>query len=162
MIASVRKDSNTAETAEIFKNIGKTYFSLGEYDKALEAFYKALDEYKKINNHKGEAIILEQIGLSYSKLAKEKEAIDSLNKALQINIEVGNTTAQAKTLNELGKIYQKLGKPEKALECFNKAVSLLEEKISPPQPLPQTNLTTPIGWVSCVNPTYNTTILLLQ
>ena len=91
---------------------GASYKGLGELEKAVEAYTKAISlkpDYAQAYNNLGNALT-DQGNL--------KEAIEAYNKALSINPDY------AEAYNNIGNVLQTLGALEKAIEAYNKALSI--------------------------------------
>ncbi len=122
-------------TSASYHNIGKLYYTLGDYGKALEYSFKALDILEKVlgTNHPGTAESYDIIGLSYFRNGDYRKALEYLLKALDIHKKVyGDHPAFAVSCNNIGIVYQAAGDYGKALEYYFKALSI-NEKIHGPK-----------------------------
>ncbi|MGK7925133.1 MAG: tetratricopeptide repeat protein [Spirulina sp.] len=108
--------------ADILNNIGRVYFDLGEKQKALEYFGKALNLVQVGGDRVGEADILNNIGRVYFDLGEKQRALEYFEKALNLHRQSPwGIGGQADTLNNIGRVYFDLGEKQKALEYFEKA-----------------------------------------
>ncbi|NJN37655.1 MAG: CHAT domain-containing protein [Acaryochloridaceae cyanobacterium CSU_3_4] len=110
--------------ATTLSNIGGTYHTLGESQKALEYYNQALPNYRAIGDPDGEAFILSNIGGIYDDLGEDHKALAYLNQALPLYRAVGSRIGEAQTLNNIGKVYYDLGEKQKTLEYYNQALPI--------------------------------------
>ena len=115
-------------TAMSYNNIGVVYDYLGDYDKALEYHFKALEIKKDVlgENHPNTAMSYNNIGEVYRNLGNYDKALEYFSKALEIFKEVlgENHPNTASYYNNIGAVYYNLGDYDKALEYFNKALEI--------------------------------------
>lgn len=104
--------------------IGDAYENLEDYNKAIEAFEKALaiargqKEPKDIRSH------LRNIGFAYIKLEHWGDAYRYYKQALEITRTLGVKEDVADDLMDVGKALMESGKPQEALEYQNEALAL--------------------------------------
>ncbi|MBP3408177.1 MAG: tetratricopeptide repeat protein, partial [Bacteroidaceae bacterium] len=112
-------------TAASYNNIGVAYYSLGDYDKALEYYNRAHDIRLDVlgENHPGVAASYSNIGVAYYSLGDYDKALEYYNKALgiQLNVLGENHSGVATSYNNIGLAYYSLGDYDNALEYHNKA-----------------------------------------
>lgn len=92
----------------LYHNLGVSYSQAGDYERAVNAFQKALENRyvdKKVYNN---------LGLALSKVGRHEEALEAFKK--------GGDIAQA--YNNLGCVYLNEDKFEKAIKCFETAIEL--------------------------------------
>ncbi|MBQ2303223.1 MAG: tetratricopeptide repeat protein [Bacteroidales bacterium] len=118
-------------TAGAYNNIGIVYDNLGDYDKALEYYFKALEIKKAVlgENNADTAGSYNNIGLVYKNLGDYNKALEYHNKALEIRKDVlgENHPDIAMSYNNIGVIYNNLGDYNKALEFHSKALEIRKE-----------------------------------
>lgn len=118
-------------TAGSYGNIGLVYRNLGEYDKALEYYFKALEIRKDVlgEKHPNTAGSYGNIGVVYHNLEDYDKALEFYNKALEIDKDVlgENHHDTAISYNNIGVVYDELGDYDKALEYHNKALEIKKE-----------------------------------
>lgn len=110
-------------------NIGNCYREIGEYDKAIEAFNKILENVKEekesIEGDEGAARALAGIGETYFKQGNLEKASEYFRQSVDIFPE-----DEALAFN-VGEIYFKQGETDKAIEYFLLAVKI-KESWAPP------------------------------
>ena len=118
-------------TAGSYGNIGLVYRNLGEYDKALDYYFKALEIRKDVlgEKHPNTAGTYGNIGVVYHNLEDYDKALEFYNKALEIDKDVlgENHHDTAISYNNIGVVYDELGDYDKALEFHNKALEIKKE-----------------------------------
>ncbi len=113
--------------AEILNDLGLIYYHLGELDKALEYFMKALEIGKEIGYKKIIAAIYLNIGNVYRIRGELDTAIEYYNKALKMSEELGHKYGMAISYLNIGNIYSMEWKFDRALEYYNKAIKIGKE-----------------------------------
>lgn len=120
------QDSVHAST--MLSNIGQNYWSLLDYDKAIESHKAAIALAEKCNNK-------EQIASSWSKLAtlfKESnnpiESNNALQKAVVALTAIKDSTQLAEKYDDLGNSYVKSKDFTHAFECFDKSIALYKAR----------------------------------
>ena len=132
-IVFARDEERLDQVVWICNEAGLVCIDLGEPDRALEYFHKALIICDNIygDNDSDTATTNNNIGLAYTDLNEPKKALKYYNKALSIYYRVFNNEREqpeiASTYNNIGGVYNALGKPEKALNYYNKALSIREK-----------------------------------
>ena len=116
------------ETAACWFYQGLAYGSVGQHDRAADAFRRSLN----IDTKKAETYV--NLGVSYANMGKYQEAIDMLNQALKID------PNRAETLNKLGTIYSQIDRYDDAMINLKKAIEL-----KPGDPLAYYNLAVTYG-----------------
>ena len=113
--------------AYALNNIGVVYVEIGQHQKALEKYNKALLISQKIDARSLEGTTLNNIGEYYHQIGEPQKALEYYEKALLISEEVGDRSGEATTLNNIGGVYVEIGQHQKALEKYNKAFPILQE-----------------------------------
>jgi len=101
-----------AQTSACYYNQGLAYGTLGEYNRAADAFTKALT----IDPKKAEVYVA--LGAIYSNLGRYQEALDMLHEALKSQPE------EAALLNALAAVYGQMGRYKEALAGFEKSAAV--------------------------------------
>lgn len=97
---------------DIYREIGKVYFYMGDYNKSLEYFFKIINS----NEYGNKNEIYFEIAKIYDITNKKQEAVECLKKILLISKE--ETPLFFHALDYITKIYKSLQEYEKALELL--------------------------------------------
>lgn len=117
-----------SETASCWFYQGLAYGSIGQHDRAADAFRRSLDvDAKKVETYVN-------LGVSYANMGRFPEAIDALNQALLVD------PNRAETLSKLGTIYSQMEKYEEAVISLKKSLGL-----KPGDPVTHFNLAVTYG-----------------
>ncbi len=104
--------------------IGRSYFSLGEYKKALEYHQKALPVARASSDYQAEAATLTYIGDAYRLLAENQKALESLSQAIQAWQNIQDRHGEVGALNLIARVYFRMGDQFKSIFSFDRALSL--------------------------------------
>jgi tetratricopeptide (TPR) repeat protein len=104
--------------------LGTVSIALGNNQKALDYFSKALPLAKVVGDRAKEAKILSNRGLLYIRLGDNQKALDSSLQAVSLWKSIGDRAAEVKVLTNIGGIYLARKEPQKALNTFSKALAL--------------------------------------
>ena len=116
------------ETASCWFYQGLAYGSVGQHDRAADAFKRSLDiDMKKVETYVN-------LGVSYANMGKYQEALDMFNQALRID------PGRAETLSKMGTVYSQMEKYEDAVAYLKKSVDL-----KPGDPVTHFNLAVTYG-----------------
>jgi len=124
--ACTRSNDRAAQGSHL-GNLGRAYFDLGDPQKAIDFYEKALAISREIGYLLGEGTDLVNLGNSYSNLGDLRKAIDFYEKALAIFREIGDRRGEGYSLGNLGAAYFNLGDPRKAIEFYEKALDISRE-----------------------------------
>ncbi len=102
----------TPENPDGLNNLGQRYQERGEYEKAIEAYRKALDQRPNFPS------ALNNLGICYGSLKRYPEAEESFRKALAID------PKDIFAMNNLAVMYMHMGRPERGQEHAEKAVEI--------------------------------------
>jgi len=114
----LNQKKNTSRISSLYNNIGITYASLNNTEKALEFLLKS----EKLSRNKDNALIYSNIGELYLRKDDYKNAIKYLNKAAKIK-EL-NKEALANTYNSLAKYYINFDSIKIAKNYINKSIEI--------------------------------------
>jgi tetratricopeptide (TPR) repeat protein len=123
----LEKVRDKEEKANILTELGRIFYHLGEINKALKYFEKALKLNEELGNKEGIATNLGNIGTVYRIRGELDNALEYYGKALKLNEELGIKEGMAIGLGNIGNVYQIKGELDKALEYYGKALKLNEE-----------------------------------
>ena len=114
-----KQESNTR------MRIGGTYYILGEYNFALDNYYKGLTLSREINYKKGIALGLNGIGKVYYMHGREKHAMENHFQSIEICKEIGDSLLWARNLHNIGLNLDGLKKYDSALLIADSAIHML-------------------------------------
>jgi tetratricopeptide (TPR) repeat protein len=121
--------------ATTLNNLAALYLEMGEYEKALQLFQRALNIREKVlgTKHLDVAQTLNNLAELYLKTGEYEEALQLFQRALDIREKVLGTKHLdvAITLNNLAALYLKMGNYEKALHFFRRALDVRESTLGP-------------------------------
>jgi len=107
--------------------IGNTYIDLGQIEKAIDFFEKALSISIETGDSHGKNSWLGNLGAAYYPLGQVDKAINFYEQALAISNEIGDSHNEGCWLNNLASIYYDFNQVDKALVYFEKALAISEE-----------------------------------
>lgn len=113
--------------AKSYNSIGGNLFALGDYDKSLEHFNKALNLNKQSKDNIELAKNYSNIGNIYYNLSNYSEALNYYQKALRLDEKIGEKAGIAANLGSIGNIHSELTNYKSALEYYERALKLHEE-----------------------------------
>jgi len=125
----LEKVRDKREKANILTDFGMISYYLGELDRALEYFGKALELDEVLERKGGIAAELGNIAAIYLAKGELDKALDYTKKALKLFEELGRKEGIAILLRNIGNVNLDKGEHEKALEYFEKALKLDEELV---------------------------------
>jgi tetratricopeptide (TPR) repeat protein len=105
-------DEEKSKEAEAYFILGTGYGQKGKYEKAIEAFNKAIElkpDFAKAYNNQGNV---------YDNKGEYDKAIEAYNRAIELNPDYANV------YNNLGIAYKDKGEYDKAIESYNKSIEL--------------------------------------
>jgi tetratricopeptide (TPR) repeat protein len=106
-------------TAEEIYGAGVALYDSGEYEKAIEAYKRAIH----LNPDFEESYY--RLGMAYSSLGRYKEAVEAYNRAVRLKPDY------AAVYENLGHAFSNLAQYEKAIKAFRKAIELAPDNIEP-------------------------------
>jgi tetratricopeptide (TPR) repeat protein len=126
LLKGIRENRLAAQT---LGDVGRLYFSKGEYERALSNYYEALglmaDGDKLIR-----AELLTYVGMVYSARGRHQEAIDKFYKeALGLQQAGGDRVGEGQTLKSMGVAYSSVGNYANALASLNQSLSIWRDVI---------------------------------
>lgn len=94
------------------------------FQKAIETYRSAREQWRALGDEAAEAGVLFQIGATWRFLSDPSRALDALEQALSFQRKLGDRAGQAAALNQIGLVYRGQGDGEKALAAFQEALEL--------------------------------------
>ncbi|MEV6285337.1 tetratricopeptide repeat protein [Kribbella sp. NPDC051770] len=130
-VALHREAVSCAETDRLrgrsYNNLGCTYWRLGRYVDARDAYQQALEVARRIGHPGGEACSVVNIGMCNRRLGGYADAIALAEQALALFDASGNKSGTATALAELGWSKLRLGLTGPALEHFRQGLAVSRE-----------------------------------
>ncbi len=112
----------------ILQSIGKNYYSISQYDKALEYYTQCIDLCEE-DDFEMMASILSQIADIYDARGDLHLALKNNMDALEIRREIGtNKRAIALSLSSIANIYEKIGELNLAFNTHSEALHIFDEE----------------------------------
>lgn len=125
------RDGHPRREAAIDGYVGRAWRALGEPERALRAYRRALSLQRELGHRYGEGLTLNSLGLLYAQLGEIQRALDDLDEALRCWRELGNRGSEARTLVNLGLLQISLGREERALDHLEEASRLFSQLEDP-------------------------------
>ncbi|MEA3445993.1 MAG: CHAT domain-containing protein [Bacteroidota bacterium] len=150
---------NKEQLALAYNNLASDYYFLGQFDKTILIFEKALLLNKQINMHDGIVTNLNNLGALYQVIGEYHTSIKNIEEALAMDRAKNITGDIGIYLNNIGINYMKLGQHQKALEYFTQALQL--DKVTGNAELLAADYNN-IGYVQEKNGRYNKAIFNLS
>jgi len=123
----LKKIRDKEEKAKILSELGVIFYHLGELEKALEYYEKALKLHEELESKEGMAADYGNLGIVYWIKGELEKALEYYEKALELDEELGRKEGMANQLGNIGIVYQIKGELGKALDCHERALELDEE-----------------------------------
>ncbi len=108
-------------------SLGNAYYSLGQYQRAIESYQQSLAIAREIGDQAGEGVALSGLGNAYRSLGQYQRAIESYQQSLAIAREIGDQAGEGTTLGNLGNAYHSLGQCQRAIEFYQHHLAIARE-----------------------------------
>jgi tetratricopeptide (TPR) repeat protein len=108
-------------------NLGSAYVGLGQYQRAIECYEKALESSRKEKDRWGESAWLENLGICYFRLGQTTRAIEYHEQSIVIAHEIGDHGREGAALGNLGVYYAGLGQQLLALDYYQQSLAIYRE-----------------------------------
>lgn len=126
--AKIYKNLNdTYFLSQTINDIGVSYYTLADYDKAKKYFTESLALSKQAKSISIEATSLFNLGRIQIVKKKYNEALILLNKSLEIHKNIENKNGVATTLFKIGIIYNLIKQPRTAITYLTEAINIYKE-----------------------------------
>jgi len=119
------------DVADINNLTGKSYFLIGDYDRAQQYFYTSFNLFEDLNDLKGIAKALNNLSLISWAQKDFNTALNYLERPLQISLQLGNNKHQIINSSNQGIYYTELGEFDHAIASFKKAINHPKSKEFP-------------------------------
>ena len=124
-------NGNIGEAYVNFKDfqhaLGIAYYSLGDFQKAIEYHERHLKISKEVGDRAGEGRAYGNLGNAYNSLGDFQKAIDYYERDLKISKEVGDRAGEGRTYGNLGVAYKNLGDFQKAIQYHERDLKISKE-----------------------------------
>ena len=121
-------DHISSQTKRLCLNqIGNSYGELGNFEKAIEYYQRALQFTREIGDRNGEGAALGSLGLAYDSLEQYERAVDLHRQHLTIAREIGDRRGEGAALGNLGIAYHSLGQYERAIDFYQQHLTIAWE-----------------------------------
>jgi CHAT domain-containing protein len=117
-----RQTQNPRSVVSMVWGIGKTYYLLGDYPKALENLQRALADAESIKESKFAALCNDSLGRTFAALNDHTAALRHFEVALDLYTRAGNPMEAARVRALMGQVYQQQGKIEKARKYYQRGL----------------------------------------
>ncbi|MBL0049493.1 MAG: tetratricopeptide repeat protein [Bacteroidetes bacterium] len=121
-LAIEMKDS--IQLASSYNTEGLSYSSLGEYDKALDAFNAGINVYKHLGNEKLAVFLLGNVAAVYLSLKNYEKAESLLRQCLASDHKFKNTYSIGNDCQLMGDVFLESERPDSAFIYYTKSLSL--------------------------------------
>lgn len=116
----------------VYNNLGMVFFSIDNFQEALQYLLSALKTFQQIKDHPGEGATLNNIGAVYYKQRKYPDALKHFQEALKIyQQEVVDRHSEAVMIGSIAKIREAMGEIEEAIRLMEKVVEIDKETQDP-------------------------------
>lgn len=111
----------------IHQQLGRIYFSISEYQKALFHFENSLKINREIGDEAVEGLMLNNISQIYRAKGDYQLGLEYLKKSLNIRQQIGDKVGEGFTLNNIGQIYSAWGDYKTAKDYLEKSLKIWQE-----------------------------------
>ncbi|OCQ95114.1 hypothetical protein BCR12_06885 [Limnothrix sp. P13C2] len=108
-------------------NLGNAYYSLGQFQRAIDFHEQHRAIAREIGDRKGEANALGNLGNDYDSLGQYQRAIEYHEQSLAIDREIGDRQGEAASLGNLGNAYDSLGQYQRAIDFHEQSLAIQRE-----------------------------------
>jgi len=109
------------------ESLGLKALKVGDYNNALDHYFRALESTEKTGDIDKKTILLITIGYIFFNLGNNDEAVKYFQQALQICEEAGDLENKSLCLNHIGEVCRLWGKYDDALKYYQKVLQICEE-----------------------------------
>lgn len=120
-------DKLKSSEADCHLSIGSSYWQMGQFNEALECYYKALLIEGQINDTLGLIHTFKNLGLTYRELGQYEKCLSVLNRGLNLSKKTNNKYETGEILNILGSLHFRFSQFDEAIRYYNQSLSIREE-----------------------------------
>ncbi len=118
---------NASSQINILIELGSAYYSLSEFNQAIDFYQQALEICKEIGDRSGQANSLNNLGNGYYSLGQYQQAIQLYQQSLEIAREIGDRNGEASSLGNLGNASYSLGQYQQAIQFQQQQLEICRE-----------------------------------
>ncbi|HYH84922.1 MAG TPA: tetratricopeptide repeat protein, partial [Pyrinomonadaceae bacterium] len=126
-LAAARQLKDRAAEGRHLVNLGSSYYTLGEYRRAIEFYEQQLVIARENGDQLGESYALSGLGVAHQELNEPNRAIEYHEQALSLNRKIGNRREEGENLTNLGISYMSLGELRRAIEFYEQCLIITRE-----------------------------------
>lgn len=115
------------DVADQLLRLGSQEAEAGDYDRAIAAWYRAIDIYHALGDGVAAGIAYDYIGLTYAQLGRYYEAEGTLRQRLSVAQDYRDFLGQVHGWNNLGSIFVQRGRWLPAQDAFQSALNIAED-----------------------------------
>ena len=117
-------DKEPFRKADLYRQLGRINYFLGNYTKSIQNFEEALDVYIYTADNLYQAYTLTDIGNSYTEMKDYEKALEFYRQSEDISEKFGFTDNTANALANIGMVYTKLAKYDLAISNLLKSIKI--------------------------------------
>lgn len=126
-LKSAKDGGDRKGEGEAYRNLGNIFFSLGEFQKAIDYHKQYLMITKEVGDKAGEGKAYGNLGINYDSLGDFRKAADYHERHLEIAKKVGDRAIEGKVYCNLANVYRNLGEFHKAMDCYERHLMITKE-----------------------------------
>jgi tetratricopeptide (TPR) repeat protein len=119
------KTIQLAEDCRVLNQLARCEAQVGEVEKAIHHYQRALEIAPEENSDK--AAIIHNLAVIYANQGKVEEAIGLYQQSLAITDHIGDVQTKAATLHQMAIIYANQGKVEEAIGLYQQSLAIKEQ-----------------------------------
>lgn len=108
----------------VLNETGFCYGTIGQYEKAISFFQKALAVARQLGQENLIAVRINNIGVIYEAWGQYEKALKYFDESMAINRRLGIDLQIAMISNNIGNIYKVFGQYHKSIKCFEESLSI--------------------------------------
>jgi len=122
------KSGRPDDIAETARNLAVTNIHIGQYDRALSLYLRALELFRSVGDRRGAAIVSSGLGSLFGDQGRYGAAVSSKQDALKTLRELGDRSFwMVEILSSYGDALTQAGRSEEAQKSLDEAMSLARE-----------------------------------
>lgn len=117
---------DTNDAGFSMSNAGQTYWTIGEYEKAIEAHNLALQLRRIAGNKSGQAYSFSKLAGLYKDSGDPQKAISLYKEAVSIYAEIGERKEEAQIYADIGATYNNVKDYAQAIPYYNRSIAIFD------------------------------------